>query len=104
MRILFIRHADPDYVADGITDKGRIEAKLLADRIDTFGIDEVYVSPLGRARDTFAFCANKLDIKPVTLDWLEEFPARFDLLASAQVSDSANNADTDTVEDRKSVV
>lgn len=78
MRILFIRHADPDYVADGITDKGRIEAKLLADRIDTFGIDEVYVSPLGRARDTFSFCANKLDIKPVTLDWLEEFPARFD--------------------------
>lgn len=30
-----------------------------------------------------------------------EFPARFDLLASAQVSDSANNADTDTVEEQQ---
>lgn len=30
-----------------------------------------------------------------------EFPARFDLLASAQVNDSANNADTDTVEEQQ---
>ena len=36
MRLLFIRHGDPDYVNDTLTEKGRIEARLLADTIDCF--------------------------------------------------------------------
>lgn len=39
MRILFIRHGDPDYAVDGLTDKGRTEAGLLAKRIRSSGID-----------------------------------------------------------------
>lgn len=78
MRILFIRHADPDYVVDGITEKGKIEARLLADRINTLGIDEVYVSPLGRAQKTYELCAGQLGPKAITFDWLQEFPAKFD--------------------------
>ena len=31
MRVLFIRHGDPDYANDTLTDRGRIEAKLLSD-------------------------------------------------------------------------
>ena len=30
MKLLFIRHGDPDYANDTITDKGKVEAKLLA--------------------------------------------------------------------------
>lgn len=84
MRILFIRHADPDYVNDTITEKGRIEAKLLADMIPEFGIDEVYISPLGRARDTADYSLKALGKRAETLDWLREFPAEVDLSTSEQ--------------------
>ena len=78
MRLLFIRHGDPDYVNDTLTEKGRIEARLLADTIEDLGIDDVYVSPLGRAADTAAYSIEKLGKEAVTLDWLREFPAEFD--------------------------
>ena len=51
MRLLFVRHGDPDYVNDTLTEKGHREAKLLADIIEQYRIDEVYQSPLGRAKD-----------------------------------------------------
>ena len=51
MRLLFIRHGDPDYANDTLTEQGKIEAKLLSDVIGDFEIDDIYVSPLGRARD-----------------------------------------------------
>ena len=78
MRLLFIRHGDPDYIHDTLTEKGRREARLLADRIGDFGIDDIYQSPLGRARDTAAYSLAALGRTAVTLDWLEEFPAKFD--------------------------
>ena len=37
MRILMIRHGDPDYVNDTLTEKGWREAALLADRQKTSG-------------------------------------------------------------------
>ena len=52
MRILLIRHAEPDYINDSITEKGKREARLLSDRIARYNIRDFYVSPLGRARDT----------------------------------------------------
>ena len=33
MKIIFIRHGDPDYVNDTLTEKGMREAKLLAKRV-----------------------------------------------------------------------
>ena len=78
MRLLFIRHGDPDYENDTLTPKGHREAKLLSDIISDFHIDEVYESPLGRARDTAAYSCKVLGITPKTLDWLMEFPAEAD--------------------------
>ncbi len=78
MRILFFRHGDPDYVIDGLTDKGKVEASLLAAQIKSFGIDEAYVSPLGRAKATADYSLKELGMEAVTLDWLKEFPALFD--------------------------
>ncbi len=77
MRILFFRHGDPNYEIDGLTEKGQIEAKLLANTIKSFGIDEVYVSPLGRAQATAEYSLKELGMEAVTLDWLQEFPALF---------------------------
>ena len=78
MRLLFIRHGDPDYAIDNLTEKGKVEAKLLSDIIDTFGIDEVYQSPLGRAKATAEYSLKALGKEAETLDWLMEFPALFD--------------------------
>ena len=33
MKLLIIRHADPDYAVDSLTPEGRREAALLADRL-----------------------------------------------------------------------
>ncbi len=78
MRLLFIRHGDPDYERDTLTEKGCREAELLAEIIDSYHIDDVYQSPLGRARDTAAYSCDRLNKKPVTLEWLKEFPALTD--------------------------
>ena len=59
MRILLIRHGDPDYVNDTLTEKGRREAALLAKRAVSMNMGECYKSPLGRAKDTAAPCQQK---------------------------------------------
>ena len=81
MRIVFIRHGDPDYTTDTLTEKGRKEAALLAENIGYLGLEEalVYVSPLGRARETASYVLDKLGKTGVTLDWLREFPGMVDI-------------------------
>lgn len=77
MRILIIRHGDPDYEHDTLTEKGRREASLLAQRLSKEQIDYIYSSPLGRAKDTCAYTAKALGKeKEVEIkDWLQEFGA-----------------------------
>ena len=59
MRILFIRHGDPDYANDTLTEKGHREAALLAERAESLNMGECFVSPLGRARHTADYCLKK---------------------------------------------
>ena len=47
MRLIFIRHGEPDYEHDSLTEKGWREAKLLAARTKDWHVDDFYVSPLG---------------------------------------------------------
>lgn len=73
MRLLIIRHGDPDYANDTLTEKGRREATLLAKRLQEEKIDHIYSSPLGRARLTCEYVANAMG-KPFEIkDWLQEF-------------------------------
>ena len=73
MRILLIRHAEPDYIVDSLTPKGRVEAELLSRRLVRYDIRDFYVSPLGRAKDTAACTLDKLGRKAEILPWLREF-------------------------------
>lgn len=75
MRILIIRHGDPDYEHDSLTERGFKEADALAETLGNMNISKIFVSPLGRAKRTAAPTAAKLGIEPVELDWLREFPA-----------------------------
>ncbi|HAJ73790.1 MAG TPA: histidine phosphatase family protein [Lachnospiraceae bacterium] len=76
MKILFIRHGEPDYVNDSLTEKGWREAGYLSEKMVKIPVDEIYVSPLGRARATASLTEEKLKRKAVVLDWLEEFTSR----------------------------
>ncbi|MCX7778193.1 MAG: histidine phosphatase family protein, partial [Armatimonadetes bacterium] len=50
MRILLIRHSEPDYSRDTITEVGHRQAKALANSLEKIQIDRLFVSPLGRAQ------------------------------------------------------
>lgn len=76
MRLLIIRHGDPDYEIDSLTETGRREAALLAEELSSLPIAAIYQSPLGRARDTAAYTLEKLGMTAETLPWLREFDAR----------------------------
>lgn len=73
MKLLIIRHADPDYSIDSLTEKGHKEANLLAERLSQLNIAAFYVSPLGRAQDTAAYTLKRMNRSAETLDWLQEF-------------------------------
>lgn len=73
MKILIIRHGEPDYSIDSLTEKGWREAELLSRRLEKLNIDAIYCSPLGRARDTAKPTLEKLGMKAEVLPWLEEF-------------------------------
>ncbi len=60
MRILIIRHGDPDYERDTLTEKGKREATLLAKKLQKENIDYFYCSPLGRAKDTCGYVARAM--------------------------------------------
>lgn len=75
MRLLLIRHGDPDYEHDTLTPNGHAEAKLLADMIAHEQLDAIFLSPLGRAQDTARYTLERIHRTGVTLDWLREFHA-----------------------------
>ena len=73
MKILIIRHGDPDYAKDSLTEKGFREADLLAKMLAKVHIDDFYTSPLGRARTTAIPTLAAHGKEAEVLPWLEEF-------------------------------
>lgn len=72
MRLYIIRHADPDYERDTLTPHGHLEARALADRLATCGLDYLYTSPLGRAVATAQYIAERLQLPPRVAEWTRE--------------------------------
>ena len=75
MKIIIIRHGDPDYEHDSLTPKGWREAEFLSEWVSRMDVDAVYVSPLGRAKDTAAASLKKLHQTATECEWLREFDA-----------------------------
>lgn len=76
MKILIVRHADPDYSIDSLTPKGRVEAELLSRRLCGLDIKDFYVSVLGRAKDTAQYTLEKMGRSATECEWLKEFSPR----------------------------
>ena len=78
MKIIMIRHGEPDYSTDSLTEKGKREAECLAKwirRIDP-EVSDYYVSPLGRAMETCNTCLEPIGKKATVLPWIEEYTGR----------------------------
>lgn len=75
MKLLLIRHGDPDYDIDSLTEKGWREADFLAERLADVPAKAWYVSPLGRARDTASRTLQKNGCTAEECAWLREFHA-----------------------------
>ena len=82
MRLLIIRHGDPDYSIDSLTEKGWREARYLSGYLEQLlkrhdeqvaGNIYFYTSPYGRARDTASAILQKLGRTAEELPWLREF-------------------------------
>ena len=75
MKLMIIRHGDPDYSIDSLTEKGWREAELLSRRLVGMDVKAFYLSPLGRAKDTASITLKKMNREAVVLPWLREFYA-----------------------------
>ncbi len=73
MKLLIIRHGDPDYERDSLTNSGMKEAKALARMLQSVNIKSIYISPLGRAQATANETLNLINNQGTTLPWLTEF-------------------------------
>ena len=73
MRIILVRHGDPNYEKDCLTELGHKQAAVAAQRLLKEGIDEIYSSPLGRARQTAGYFSEASGIKDIEiLDFMQE--------------------------------
>jgi len=72
MLLYIIRHGEPDYATDSLTENGKKQAEALAERLCTHGFDEIYASPLGRAIQTAQPTCNRLKIQYSIEEWMSE--------------------------------
>ncbi|MBR3653797.1 MAG: histidine phosphatase family protein [Bacteroidales bacterium] len=72
MRIIFVRHGEPDYLNDCLTAEGRRQAEACAERLVPEGISAVYASPMGRAYETASFTAKRLGLEVQVLPFMHE--------------------------------
>ena len=79
MLLYIIRHGDPNYEKDTVTELGQMQSEALARRLAVNGIDKIYSSPLGRARDTAKPTCELLGLECNVEDWLNENNAHRDI-------------------------
>lgn len=72
MRLIFVRHGEPDYKNDCLTPNGVEQAKCTAERLRNKPIAAVYSSPLGRARETASYTAGVHGLDVNILDFMRE--------------------------------
>ena len=72
MNVYLVRHGDPDYENDSLTELGRREAEKLGEYLKYIPFTHLYSSPMGRARETCEPVARACAIEPVVLPWLHE--------------------------------
>lgn len=72
MRLIIVRHGEPDYAHDCLTDAGKAQAKSAAIRLRDEGIEEIWSSSMGRAAETAKAASDVLGLPVKQLDFMRE--------------------------------
>ena len=72
MLLYYVRHGDPIYHPDSLTELGEAQAKALVKRLTLYGLDKIYCSTSIRAQRTAKPTCDALKKEPVLLDWTNE--------------------------------
>ncbi len=75
MLLYIVRHGDPIYDPDSLTELGHLQAAALSKRLARYGLDEIYASPMIRAQQTAEPTAKILKKQVEILDWTSEILA-----------------------------
>lgn len=72
MLLYIVRHGDPDYVTDTLTERGILQAEAVGKRIAASKIDRIFSSPMGRARQTAEPACRLLGLESKIEEWTHE--------------------------------
>lgn len=72
MYLYLIRHGDPNYALDCLTERGKLQAAAVAQRLQHAGITQVYSSPMGRAKETAQYTCDLLGLPMQIEPWSHE--------------------------------
>ena len=72
MLLYIVRHGDPIYETATHTPRGRLQAEAVGKRIAASGINRIYSSTLGRARETAAPACRLLGLECNIENWAHE--------------------------------
>ena len=72
MIFYYVRHGDPIYDPDSLTELGHKQAAALAKRFSLYGLDEIYASTSNRAQLTAEPTCVALNKQKTLLDWTNE--------------------------------
>lgn len=79
MKLYIIRHGAPDYATDSLTPLGKRQAEAVSRRFSQNGLDLIFSSPMGRAKETAQPTCEILRKEMKILDWCSEGAAYADL-------------------------
>lgn len=72
MILYVIRHGEPDYTTDTLTERGKLQAEALGKRLGKIHFAKLFSSPLGRARQTAEPTARRLGMEVSLEPWASE--------------------------------
>lgn len=72
MLLYIVRHGDPIYETDSLTQRGKLQAEAVGKRIADSKIDRIFSSPMGRARMTAEPACRRLGLEYTVEEWAHE--------------------------------
>ncbi len=72
MLLYIIRHGDPDYERDCLTERGKLQAEAVGKRMLASKIDRIFSSPMGRAKETAEPACRLLGLEKNIEEWTHE--------------------------------
>ncbi len=72
MLLYIIRHGDPNYETDSLTERGRMQAEAVGKRLYDAKIDRIFSSPMGRAIQTAEPACRLLGLEKNIEHWTHE--------------------------------